>query len=272
MFSGSQRFGAATIGAMTVSSISPPRRPLPRTIAEPGRLCIAIFLITVAGLALDRWASLGQQHLLGACTAAILAIVLISATPLERAQTLVVVCVATGFEVIGSIIWSVYVYRWGNLPLFVPPGHGLVYLFGLRLTQTRWAVRRPGRLVGAAIFGAAAWAVTGLTLLPRTDVGGAIGVAVLVIFLLRGRAPQVYAGVFLFVAFLEFYGTWIGTWFWLPQIPGTGIPNGNPPSGIASGYVFFDVAAIALAPWLLSILGRLRRRRSTAPATSTPSG
>jgi hypothetical protein len=257
---------------MIAVATSPSPGPVHRFLADPGRLCTAIFLITVAGLGLDRWASLGQQHLLGACTAAILVVALIPATPLERAQTLVVVCVATCFEVIGSILWGVYIYRQGNLPLFVPPGHGLVYLFGLRLTQTRWAMRHTRRLVGAAIVGAVAWAATGLALLHRTDVGGAIGVAVLVIFLLRGRVPQVYAGVFLFVAFLEFYGTWLGTWFWLPEIPGTGIPNGNPPSGIASGYVFFDIAAIAMAPWLLVMLGRLRRRRETTPATSTPSG
>ena len=90
--------------------------------------------------------------------------------------------------------------------------------------------------------------------------------------LLRGRAPHVYAGVFLFVAFLEIYGTWIGTWFWLPEIPGTGIPNGNPPSGIASGYVFFDIAAIALAPVLLTVLDRLPWRGRAAPSASRASG
>jgi hypothetical protein len=260
MFSGSQRFAVATVGDVVNVAVPAARRyPLSRVLDDPGRLCVAIFLITVAGLALDRWASLAQQHLLGVVTALILIVALIPATRLERAQTLVVVGVATCFEVIGSVIWGVYIYRWGNLPLFVPPGHGLVYLFGLRLTQTGWAARNPHVLIRVAIVGAIGWAVTGLTLLPRTDVGGAIGVAVLVIFLLRGRVPQVYAGVFLFVAFLEFYGTWIGTWFWQPEIPGTGIANGNPPSGIAAGYVFFDIAAIATAPYLLRVFGRISR-------------
>jgi hypothetical protein len=57
----------------------------------------------------------------------------------ENLLMLVVVATATVFEVIGSIIWGVYRYRLGNLPLFVPPGHGLVYLTGLRLSQSQIA-------------------------------------------------------------------------------------------------------------------------------------
>jgi hypothetical protein len=56
--------------------------------------------------------------------------------------------------------------------------------------------------------------------------------------------------VFLVVAALELYGTAIGTWRWAEQLPGLGIPNGNPPSGVASGYVWFDVMALLLAPRL----------------------
>ena len=41
--------------------------------------------------------------------------------------------VATCAEVVGSIIWGVYTYRLENLPSFVPPCHGLVYLAGVSL-------------------------------------------------------------------------------------------------------------------------------------------
>ncbi|MGO9502628.1 MAG: hypothetical protein ACLPUO_13870, partial [Streptosporangiaceae bacterium] len=40
--------------------------------------------------------------------------------------------------------------------------------------------------------------------------------------------------------------------------PGTVIPTGNPPSGIAAGYVFFDIAAIALAPRIVAAWDRRR--------------
>jgi hypothetical protein len=238
-----------------------------RVCRNPVSFCWAVLAITVLGLALDRYASLGGQLVLSACTWGFLAIAFVHLSPLERAQTSVVVVVATCAEIIGSVIWGVYEYRLGNLPLFVPPGHGLVYLCGLRLSQTPWLRARPRVLVGAAIAGVSGWALAGLFLLERTDVAGAVGAAVLVVFLLRGRAPAVYAGVFMVVAFLEIYGTAIGTWTWAAEIPGLGVADGNPPSGAASGYVFFDIAALALAPTLLAWWHRASGR-APRPATA----
>jgi hypothetical protein len=177
---------------------------------------------------------------------------------------------ATVGEVTGSLLWGVYTYRLGNLPLFIPPAHGLVYLSGLALV----GVVRPRLLVWCAAVGAATWGVLGLGLLPRLDVAGAVGVPLLCLFLWRSSSRAVYAGVFLVVAALELYGTSIGTWTWARELPGLGIPDGNPPSGVASGYVWFDVMALLVAPWLVQ-LGRAamepalnRRERLMAPTTT----
>jgi hypothetical protein len=136
----------------------------------------------------------------------------------------------------------------------VPPAHGLVFVAGVSLSET---LHRQARLlVGVAALAAAAWGVAGVTVLSRTDAAGALGVPLLLAFLWRSRARAAYAGVFLVVAALELYGTAIGTWRWAPALPGLGIPDGNPPSGVASGYVWFDVMAILLAPRLLRLLAR----------------
>jgi hypothetical protein len=177
----------------------------------------------------------------------------------RRAQALAVVAFATVGEVTGSLIWGVYSYRLHNLPLFVPPAHGIVYLTGLSLAH---ALRRHTRgLVAVAAVAAATWGVLGLTVLPRKDVAGAVGVPLLLVFLWRGRNRAVYAGVFLVVASLELYGTAIGTWQWARDLPGLGIADGNPPSGVASGYVWFDVMALLTAPIVLTLI---RKRRSAA--------
>ena len=230
-----------------------------RIVRSPGRFCVAMLLITVLGLALDSQTGLGGQLFLAVCTWAFLAIAFVYLTPMERAQTSVVVVVATCAEIIGSVIWGVYIYRLGNLPLFVPPGHGLVYLTGLRLSQLPLFAARPRILVRGAIVAVTGWALIGLLAMGRTDIAGAVGAAVLVLFLIKGRMPTVYAGVFFAVAFLEIYGTAVGTWTWQEHIPGIGVPDGNPPSGAASGYVFFDIAALALAPGLLRAWDRLTR-------------
>lgn len=211
-------------------------------------------------LAVDTQADAKTQLLLGLAAWIALGLALRTVAPLLRAQAVIVVVVATCAEVVGSIIWGVYTYRLENLPSFVPPCHGLVYLAGTALATAASNRLLQGWLVRFALVAVLAWGIAGVTVLPRSDVGGAIGAAMLAIYLVRGRAPEIYAGVFLVVAWLELYGTAIGTWEWAAVIPGTGVPQGNPPSGVASGYVWFDIVALALAPRLLSAAQYAARR------------
>jgi len=207
-------------------------------------------------LALDHYANYHEQLALGALTFVVLAGALSRVSLETRVQTLGVVCFATVGEVTGSLLWGVYHYRLHNLPLFVPPAHGLVYLSGLSLAGALRDHAR-GLVVSAAVF-ATGWGLLGLTVLPRRDVAGAIGVPLLLLFLWRGRNRAIYAAVFLLVASLELYGTAIGTWRWERDLPGLGVPDGNPPSGVASGYVWFDVMALLVAPYVLAVARRSR--------------
>jgi hypothetical protein len=232
-------------------------------VAAAGGACYLAAL-----LAVDHFSSRGDQFALGAVTWALLAAGLARVSAERRAQALGVVAFATLGEVTGSLVWGVYRYRLHNLPLFVPPAHGLVYLTGLALSL---ALRRHVRtLVVAAATGATVWGLLGLTLLPRRDVAGAVGVPLLLLFLWRGRNRAIYAAVFLVVASLELYGTALGTWRWAPILPGLGIPDGNPPSGVASGYVWFDVMALLVAPPALALVSRRRRAARTPRPAEQP--
>ena len=84
------------------------------------------------------------QLALGALTFAVLAAALRPLAPLARAQALGVVVFATVGEVTGSLVWGVYHYRLHNLPLFIPPAHGLVYLSGIALAATSAPARSSG--------------------------------------------------------------------------------------------------------------------------------
>jgi hypothetical protein len=214
----------------------------------------AIGAYLAALLAVDTQLDLRGQLVLGGLTWIALAF---AAWPLpaeRRAQVAVVICAATVAELTGSIIWGVYSYRLHNLPTFVPPAHGLVFMAGLSLSE---ALRRHSRaLVFFAAAAASLWGVLGLTVLPRMDAAGAVGVPLLLAFLWWSPARTAYAGVFVVVAALELYGTAIGTWRWATELPGLGIPDGNPPSGVASGYVWFDVMALLLASRLLALARR----------------
>ena len=213
-------------------------------------------------LAVDTQVSLGVQLALGAVTWLVLVAAIWPLAAIVRAQVIGVVLFATVAEVTGSLIWGVYRYRLHNLPLFIPPAHGLVYLSGVALAAVIPA--RP--LVAVAAVGSIGWGLAGITVLPRLDVAGAMCVPLLIAFLWRSRFRATYAGVFVVVAALELYGTSIGVWRWATELPGLGIAQGNPPSGVASGYVWFDVMALLVAPWLVAGTRTVRARLTPAAA------
>ena len=230
-----------------------------RKLTDPLAFAATVVVVIAAFLGLDAGASAYEQLAIGVATWALL---LAASAPLsaeERSRVALVVLVATGAEVMGSIVLGAYTYRLENLPAFVPPGHGLVYLAGLRISRSAPVLRHARRFVAAAAVVVVVWAAVGLAMLERTDLLGALAGAGLIYMLVRGRAPTLYAGVFVIVAFLELYGTSIGAWHWAETIPGTPVGAGNPPSGIASIYVLFAIAAITLAPRLLAALDSLRR-------------
>jgi hypothetical protein len=103
------------------------------------------------------------------------------------------------------------------------------------------------------------WALHGLYLAERPDGLGAFWFACLVGFLLWGPSRPVYVGAFVVVSYLEVVGTHLGTWVWQTEDPILGVSIGNPPSGAAGGYGWFDLAGLLLAPWLLGLLSRSRR-------------
>jgi hypothetical protein len=215
---------------------------------------IAAYLTAL--LAVDTQVDLPGQLALGALTWIVLVAAAWSLSAVLRTQVAIVICAATVAELTGSILWGVYSYRLDNLPTFVPPAHGLVFMAGLALSE---ALRRHARaLVILAASAASVWGLLGLTVLPQTDAAGALGVPLLLAFLWKSPARAAYAGVFIVVAALELYGTAIGTWTWAKELPGLGIPDGNPPSGVASGYVWFDVMALVFAPRLLELVRRTR--------------
>ena len=213
-------------------------------------------------LAVDTQVSLGVQLGLGVVTWLVLVAAIWPLATIVRAQVIGVVLFATVAEVTGSLIWGVYRYRLHNLPLFIPPAHGLVYLSGVALA----AVIPARLLVAVAAAGSIGWGLAGITVLPRLDVAGAMCVPLLIAFLWRSRFRATYAGVFVVVAALELYGTSIGVWRWATELPGLGIAQGNPPSGVASGYVWFDVMALLVAPWLVAGTRTVRARLTPAAA------
>jgi hypothetical protein len=216
-----------------------------------------------------------RQIALGAATWAVLALALRREDPLTRTQTLLVVLFATLVEYTFSPLLHAYTYRIGTVPGFVPPGHGLVYLAALLIGRRLDTTGRTRIAVAAVAVAGSAWAAWGL-LSPRHDVLGAFWFACLAGFLRWGPNRGLYAGAFVVVGYLELAGTALGTWAWAPADPVLHvIGQGNPPSGAAGGYGWFDLWAVLLAPSVLLAwsggLSRLRTSRWSRALVATAS-
>lgn len=171
------------------------------------------------------------------------------------------VAVAVSFAVLGEYFASVYmqgyIYRFGNVPAYVPPGHGLVYLTAVALGRSGLFQRHARRIALFVVCVCGLWAAWGLSnWTQRQDLIGAVLFAVFLLYLFKGRSPTVYLGAFFITSWLEIVGTTAGTWAWAVIDPASQLPQGNPPSGVAAWYCLVDAVAIAGAAPLLDRFNR----------------
>jgi hypothetical protein len=234
----------------------------PACVLMMGWLSVVLWLDSDGGLWLQRG--------LGAGTWVVLLVALRRVSPVVRVQTAVVVAFATTVEYVFSPTLEVYLYRFDNVPMYVPPGHGLVYLSAFALGHTPFVERHLRACVAGVLAIGGLWAGYGLFLADRPDALGAFWYACLVGFVLWGPSKGVYVGAFVAVSYLEIIGTHLGTWAWQTNDPTGWVSIGNPPSGAAGGYGWFDLAGLLAAPYLLTLFSPRRRAASRHAPPADP--
>ncbi|MGY6278288.1 hypothetical protein [Methylomonas sp. MgM2] len=180
------------------------------------------------------------------------------------------VAVAVMFAVVGEYFASVYmrgyIYRFENVPAYVPAGHGLVYLTAVALGRSALFQRHARRIALFVVSVCGLWAVWGVSGWGRLDLIGAVLFVVFLLYLFKGKSPMVYLGAFFITSWLEIVGTGAGTWAWAEIDPASNLPQGNPPSGVAAWYCLVDAVAIAGAGPLLQAITKtataLQRQRA----------
>jgi hypothetical protein len=136
--------------------------------------------------------------------------------------------------VVLSLVWHIYDYRLGNLPLFVPPGHVMLFLLGLTI-----APRVSDTMVRFIAFGAAA--IVAVLALTGRDTFSALLVSVFLTSVVFGRERKLYATMFVLSLVMEMYGTWLGNWRWNAQVGQTGMVTLNPPVAAGAFYCMLDL-------------------------------
>ena len=216
-------------------------------------------------LAVDTQVGLRVQLVLGVVTWVVLIAAIWPLETIVRAQVIGVILFATVAEVTGSLIWGVYRYRLHNLPLFIPPAHGLVYLSGLALAAVvpdatgssasrRWGSSDGGSQGSRCCRGSTSQARCACRCSPCSSGGRASA----------RRTPACSSSSRRSSCTGRRSASGVGR----PSFPASGLPQGNPPSGVASGYVWFDVMALLVAPWLVVWTRAVRARLAPAAGLS----
>ncbi len=160
-------------------------------------------------------------------------LLVVRASRLERKTLLSCLVYATLGEVFLALVWSVYTYRLANLPLFVPPGHVLLFCLGRHIAAClpqRSVV--PLGIVGIAI---------GLDAILRR--GDSFSIPLLVLFALALRSHDqrpLFVTMFLLAFAMELVGTSLGNWRWRESAPWLELAAANPPAAVGAFYVVLD--------------------------------
>ena len=223
---------------------------VPTFVNWPGFRIGAVTTIIACGLLLDQHCEAWGQAITNVAVWLIFAAIVARAQRLEQISLIACVCYATAGEVFLSLVWGLYDYRLGNIPLFVPPGHALLFMLGVTLS--------------ARITDRVAWAVPVLALpfvlwlaVAGVDTFGPLLLALLIVCMAFGTAKKLYATMFVLALAMEIYGTWLGNWVWLPHVSWLGLTTSNPPLAAGAFYCVLDLLVTSTA-------AALRHRRAVA--------
>jgi hypothetical protein len=160
----------------------------------------------------------------------------------QRLMALVFLPIAIVGELVFSLVFELYTYAEGSVPVYVPFGHAILFGTGLLICDRAWVVAHTAlvrwgllafhaALIAGAIFGLGD-TLTALFTLP------------LLYILYRSRLRVFYLVMGVLVLYVELVGTWLGCWQWDPA-PIHGLLHAvNPPVGAFCCYVVADILTV----------------------------
>lgn len=199
---------------------------------------LAVTGVIAGGLALDQSIEFWGQTLTNVGIWAVFLYWLRKAPPHDQVALAICVFYATLGEIFLSLVWGLYEYRLANVPLFVPPGHALLFMLGRILAERarnwiEWFVP----LTAAPVVFVLAWSGLGTL--------DALLFALFLLCLLSGRATRLYSVMFVLSLAMEVYGTRLGNWAWAEEAPWLGFTTINPPIAAGAFYCMLDMLVVA---------------------------
>lgn len=171
-----------------------------------------------------------------------------SASPHRLRMILILGLFVAGLgETLFSLFLGMYEYRTGAIPLYVFPGHCILFASVWHASHSPALLRRRRHVEAALAIAGAAF--IGFWFFSRQDLYGLLcALPLAAILLARPRSRLFLLLMFWTVTYLELMGTWLGCWYWPPLAFARfeWLPSGNPPSAISVFYMAFDAACLKL--------------------------
>lgn len=237
--------GARRVSCAVTNSSAAFPLPLARFFVRLSRVrhgdtarALAITAVIAGGLAFDQGVEFWGQTLTNVGIWAAFLYWLRQVPPHEQQALAICVFYATLGEIFLSLVWGLYEYRLANVPLFVPPGHALLFMLGRIL-----AARAPGWIEWYVPAAAAPFVFA----LAWSGIGTLDGLlfALFLLCMLSGRAGPLYAAMFMLSLAMEVYGTRLGNWTWAAEAPWLGFTTINPPLAAGAFYCMLDMLVVA---------------------------
>ncbi len=210
-------------------------------VLTPTQYTVVVLSIAV-GLAIDVRVDIVGQTAMSVAQWALMFLLLTRVQPGQRSSLMACLAIATAGELVLSLAWGLYVYRLGNVPFFIPPGHVLLLLLGMETAR-----RLPSRAADA-IFGVAALYAAGSAIAGYDTLGLGLFALLAAAWMLLPAQRRLYASTLVLALLLELYGTALGSWLWVPDVPWTGLVTTNPPLLAGAFYCALDALVAAIAP------------------------
>jgi hypothetical protein len=208
-------------------------------LSGPGAPLQAAMILAalLLGLLLDAQGSMVSQLLASAMVWALLLWLLSRQTRAWRLTLVACTAFALLAEIVFSLGFGLYDYRFHNVPPYVPPGHTLLFMLGLAASR---------QVPDTAVKPLALLIATGGLLLTLTEISSLDGL-MLAAFLFAwalGHQRKTYVLMVLMALILELLGTSFGNWRWSPQVPALGLTAHNPPLLAGACYALYDMAVM----------------------------
>lgn len=185
-----------TIGRMVLRHFPQEETLNTHRLRDYGIAAFTFFSVAVSSL-LEISASVERQQLLGAFAWMFLGALLLGENRETKTQVIIAVLFATVGEHFASLYMGGYTYRFENVPAYVPPGHGLVYLTAVALARSGLFVRHPVKIAIFVVGIWGTWSLWGISGYPhRGDWVGALLFSIFLVWLIIGRSPMVYVAAF----------------------------------------------------------------------------